>query len=167
MRFMAVGFAFALVCSPGSNLHARSRTFPVSGGGVHMFTTAIVHSQQPTPTGLVQRSTDIVELSGDLKGRILYHPVSVFDFVNGTLVNTGHQVFSGTILGSAPVMLHDDEFRFEANLATGAVSGEVHLADRLAGPKIRCDLDVTGTGAKTADGDGIVAYTGQCTFKND
>jgi hypothetical protein len=41
---------------------------------VHYFTTAMIHSQTPTATGMIQRSTDIIELSGDLKGRVLYHP---------------------------------------------------------------------------------------------
>ena len=58
----------------------RARWVPVSGTGVHLFSTAIIHSQTPTETGLIQRSTDIVELDGDLRGRVLYHPVSVFDF---------------------------------------------------------------------------------------
>ncbi len=68
----------------------------------------------------------------------LYHVTSVFDFLHGTLVNTGDQVYSGTIAGSAPVMIHDDQFRFEANLNTGQESGQVFLFDRLAGPKVRC-----------------------------
>jgi len=141
-------------------------TRSVSGRAVHFFTTAIIHSQTPTETGMIQRSTDIIELSGDLKGRVLYHPTSVFDFVNGTLVNTGHQVFSGTVLGSAPVLLHDDEFRFEVDLNTGGLeSGEVHLSGRIAGPKIRCDLVAVGTGAKTPEGNGIVDYRGTCTFR--
>jgi len=126
----------------------------------------MIHSKELTDSGMIQRSTDIVELSGDLKGRVLYHPTSVFDFVKGTLVNTGHQVFSGTILGSAPVMIHDDGFRFEVNLNTGTESGEVHLSDRIAGPKVRCDLVIVGTGTKTAEGNPIVDYSGTCTFKN-
>jgi hypothetical protein len=145
---------------------ARRTTRSVSGTAVHFFSTAIVHSQTPTATGMIQRSTDIIELSGDLKGRVLYHPTSVFDFVKGTLVNTGHQVFSGTVLGSAPVLLHDDEFRFEVDLNTGGLeSGEVHLSDRIAGPKIRCDLVAVGVGATTPEGNSIVDYSGTCTFK--
>ena len=144
----------------------QSRTPAVSGRAVHHFTTAMIHSQTPTATGMIQRSTDIIELSGDLKGRVLYHPTSVFDFVNGTLVNTGNQVFSGTVLGSAPVLLHDDEFRFEVDLNTGGLeSGEVHLSDRIAGPKIRCDLDAVGVGEQTPEGNSIVEYSGTCTLK--
>lgn len=81
-------------------------------------------------------------------------------------MNTGNQVFSGTVLGSAPVLLHDDEFRFEVDLNTGGLeSGEVHLSDRIAGPKVRCDLVAVGVGAKTPEGNAIVEYTGTCTFK--
>ena len=145
--------------------NGSSITRPVAGKAVHFFTSAMIHSRETTAVGMIQRSTDIVELSGDLKGRVLYHPTSVFDFVNGTLVNTGHQVFSGTILGSAPVMLYDDEFRFEVNLVTAAESGEIHLTTRLAGPSIKCDLVASGTGVKTPEGNAIVDYSGTCTFK--
>lgn len=135
--------------------------FDVSGTGVHYFTSAIVHSTQATGTGFVQRSTDIVELQGDLVGRLLYQPVSVFDLAAGTLVNTGHQVYSGTVLDSAPVLLLDDQFRFEVDLATGATTGKVHLLEHLAGPRIRCELTVSGTGL-TPEGDARVAYEGRC-----
>lgn len=142
------------------------KTLPVAGTAVHYFTSAIIHSQTPTATGMIQRSTDIIELKGDLKGRVLYHPTSVFDFTTGRLMNTGNQVFSGTILGSAPVLLHDDEFRFEVDLNSGALeSGEVHLIDRIAGPKIRCDLVAVGKGDTTPEGDSIVDYSGTCTFR--
>jgi len=138
----------------------------VSGKAVHYFTTAIIHSETPTPTGKVQRSTDIVELSGDLRGRVLYHPITVIDTVKGTLVNTGSQVFSGTVLGSQPVLLHDDRFRFEVDLKPGGKeSGVVHLSNTLAGPKISCDLVVVGAGARTAEGNAIVDYRGTCTFR--
>jgi hypothetical protein len=137
---------------------------PVEGSGIHYFTTAIVHSSEPTETGLIQKSTETVDLTGDLVGRLLYQPVSVFDFVRGTLVNTGHQVFSGTILGSAPVLLYDDSFRFEVDLATGATVGEVHLTDDLAGPDIRCKLAVVGTGM-TPEGNAMFDYSGECRFK--
>jgi hypothetical protein len=150
----------------GSGAAKPSVTRSVSGSAVHFFTTAMIHSQEPTAVGMIQRSTDIVELSGDLKGRVLYHPASVFDFVNGTLVNTGHQVFSGTVLGSAPVLLHDDQFRFDVNLNGGVEAGEVHLKNHLAGPKIACDLIVSGAGTKTPEGNALVDYTGTCTFKS-
>lgn len=140
----------------------------VSGTGVHYFSSAVEHSQEPTPTGMIQRSTDIVELRGDLNGLILYQPTSVFDFVNGTLVNTGTQVFSGTVLGSDPVILHDDQFRFEVDLDTGATTGQVHLSRAKDAPHpgswYDCDLDVTGTGMTPA-GDATFDYTGTCTSR--
>jgi hypothetical protein len=159
--------ACALVASGSS--HSRDATpeqafsgfEPVAGTGVHYFSTAIIHAQEPTATGMVQHSTDIVELQGDLVGRVLVQAVSVFDFAAGTLVNTGHQVYSGTMLGLGPVMLYDDAFRFEVDLATGATVGQVHLTGHLAGPKIHCHLDVVGTGL-TSEGDSTVAYTGGC-----
>ncbi len=142
---------------------ARNGWIPVSGTGIHYFTTAEIHSTRPTPNGLVQRSTDIIELNGDLVGRVLYHPRSVFDFENGTLVNTGNQVFSGTILGSAPVLIHDDEFRFEVNLWTGETQGWVYLVDRIAGPRVRCYLRISGF-APPPGQDAEVEYTGRCRF---
>lgn len=162
--------AIVLVCAVSSAARVpqepHSVTRPVSGTAVHYFTTSMIHSATPTAVGKVQRSTDIIELSGDLKGRVLYQPTTVIDTVKGILVNTGNQVFSGTVLGSEPVLIHDDQFRFEVNLKTaGMESGEVHLANRLAGPKVRCDLVVVGTGAKTPEGNGLVDYRGTCTFK--
>ena len=149
-----------------TGIQSESETVqPVSGSGVHFLTTAIVHSSTPTATGLIQRSTETVELTGDLRGRILYHPTSVIDFLANTLVNTGHQVFSGTVLGSEPVMLHDDTFRFDIDLRTGTGIGAVHLVDRIDGPKVRCDLTIVSTGI-TADGNVAAEYTGECRFKN-
>ena len=141
----------------------RNGWIPVSGTGIHYFTTALIHSQRPTENGYIQRSTDTIELSGDLVGRVLYHPRSVFDFVNGTLVNTGNQVFSGTILGSRPVLLHDDEFRFDVNLWTGETIGHVYLVDRIAGPRVRCYLTISGI-AENPGEDAEVDYTGRCRF---
>jgi hypothetical protein len=138
---------------------------PVSGTGVHFVTTAIIHSTEQTAAGLIQRSTETVDLTGDLTGRILYQPTTVVDFSTGTLTNTGRQVFSGTVLGSAPVLLYDDEFRFEADLNTGAATGKVYLSDNLAGPKIRCELEIIATG-RTAEGNLTADYTGYCKFKN-
>ena len=117
-----------------------------------------------TSTGLIQQSTEIVELHGDLRGRVLYHVTSVFDFVNGTLVNTGDQVYSGTIAGSAPAMIHDDQFRFEVNLITGKETGHVFLFDHIAGPKVRCTLEAVGTGLN-AQGNPTFTYSGECTFR--
>jgi hypothetical protein len=171
-QLLAAAFVAALVVVGAMAADARvpqnERSVPraVSGKAVHYFTTAIIHSETPTATGKVQRSTDIVELSGDLTGRVLYHPITVIDTVKGTLVNTGSQVFSGTVLGSEPVLLHDDRFRFEVDLKPGGKeSGVVHLSNRLAGPMVRCDLVVVGAGARTAEGNAIVDYRGTCTFR--
>jgi hypothetical protein len=151
----------------GAPLSAMSsRSFPVSGAAVHYFSTAIIHSQEPTVTGQVQRSTDIIELTGDLHGYILYHPTSVFDFQAGTLVNTGTQIFSGSVAGSEPLILHDDEFHFEVDLATGATIGEVRLGRSNDAPQrgnwYECRLEVVGTGL-TPEGDNVSDYTGMCT----
>jgi hypothetical protein len=135
----------------------------VTGSGVDHLVTAIVHSKENTPTGNIQKSTEIVDLTGDLKGRVLYHVTTVLDSVHATLVNTGNQVYSGTIGGSAPVMLHDDHFRFEVDLKTGSEKGRVYLVDHIAGPKVRCTLDVVGTGMN-AEGNPTFTYTGQCIF---
>ena len=135
----------------------------VTGSGVDHLNTALIHSKRPTPTGLIQQSTEIVDLTGDLDGRVLYHVTTVIDNVRGTLVNTGDQVFSGTIAGSSPVMIHDDQFRFDVNLATGAESGRVYLFDHIAGPRIRCTLDVLGTGINS-EGNPTFSYKGRCTF---
>ena len=176
---LAVAIVFACVLVPATAVfprasahaaavvHAESETVqPVSGSGVHFLTTVVVHSETLTASGLIQRrSTETVDLTGDLTGRILYHPTSVIDFSTLTLVNTGHQVFSGTVLGSEPVMLHDDTFRFDVDLRTGTGTGTVHLADRLDGPKVRCDLTVVSTGM-TADRNVAAEYTGECRFKN-
>ena len=97
---------------------------------------------------------------------MLYHVTTVIDFVAGTLVNTGDQVYSGTIAGSDPVMIHDDQFRFDANLVTGAETGKVLLINHIAGPKVRCLLDVTGTGLD-GDGNPTFTYTGECTFRGE
>jgi hypothetical protein len=144
------------------------RSFAVSGTGVHYFTTAVIHSQTPTETGMVQRSSDVVQLSGDLDGYVLYHPTSVFDFAAGTLTNTGTQVFSGTVAGSGPVILHDDTFVFESDLETGATTGTVHFGRSLDAPRrsgwFECDLDVVGTGLTPA-GDGAVDYAGTCVAR--
>lgn len=151
---------FALLWSPPSS----PTTIAVAGSGVDLLDGAIVHSTRPTATGKIVRSTETVELTGDLRGRVLYHVTSVFDFVNGTLVNTGEQVYSGTIAGSEPVLIYDDQFRFEANLITGKESGKVYLVSHLAGDKVRCLLDVVGTGLNAA-GNPTFTYTGTCTFR--
>lgn len=133
----------------------------VSGTAIHYFSTAVLHSERPTATGVVQRTTDTIELEGDIRGRVLYHPTTRINQQEGMLINRGHQVFSGTVLGQGPVLLHDDEFKFEVNLATGETVGTARLKDRLAGPITRCLLDIIGTGM-TEQGDGLANYSGRC-----
>lgn len=142
----------------------HTNTVKVAGSGFDDLANAIVHWQKPTPTGVTQQSTEIVELFGDLRGRVLYHVTTVIDFANGTLVNTGDQVYSGTVAGSAPVLIHDDQFRFDVNLATGEETGQVFLVNHIAGPKIRCQLDIVGTGIN-AQGNPTFDYTGECHFR--
>jgi len=156
---LAAGFAFADRWDDDDE--RRFRWVPVSGTGIHYFSTADIHSTRPTRRGVVIRSTDIIELDGDLVGKVLYHPRTVINNEAGTLVNTGHQVFSGTVLGSFPVMLYDNEFRFEVNLFTGETVGHVFLDDRIAGPRIRCELTIIGTGFDENE-DGLAEYTGRC-----
>jgi hypothetical protein len=160
---------FVLVASAVTGIAAfaveptAERTIKVSGTGIDLLDGALIHSKKPTATGMIQRGTEIVELSGDLSGKILYQVTTVVDNQKGTLVNTGDQVFSGTVAGSEPVMIHDSRFRFQVNLATGAERGSVYLLDHIAGPRVSCELEVTGTG-KTADGNPTFSYTGTCTF---
>ena len=138
-------------------------TIQVAGTGTDLQNDAIVHSKKATPDGEIDESTEIVELRGQLNGKVLYHVTTVIDRKKGTLVNTGDQVFSGTIAGSAPVMLHDGAFHFEVNLSTGTDTGSVHLTDHIAGPRVRCELSVNGTG-NDASGNPTFAYVGTCTF---
>ena len=160
--FMALPIlAAALLASP-----ADTRVVHVAGTAVDLLNTAIVHSKVDTPTGSTQKSTETVELNGDIHGRVLYHVTTVIDTVHGTLVNTGDEVFSGTVAGSAPVMIHDDQFRFEVNLVTGDERGRVLLTDRIVGPKVRCRVDVVGTGLN-ADGNPTSTYSGECTFRGE
>jgi hypothetical protein len=140
-----------------------TRTVHVTGSGVDDLSGAIVHSQRQTATGLIQLSTATVELNGDLHGRVLYHVTSVFDYKAGTLVNTGNQVFSGTVAGSDPVMLHDARFRFEGNLNSGEDKGSVYLLDHIAGPQVQCTLQVVGSG-KNKNNNPTFTYSGECTF---
>lgn len=140
-----------------------TRTVHVTGDGTDELNRAIVHSKQRTPTGYTERSTATVELNGDLHGLVLYHVTSVVDLKKNTLVNTGDQVFSGTITGSEPVMLHDSKFRFDEDLVSGKDEGAVYLLDHIAGPRVRCMLKVRGTG-KDMQGNPTFTYAGECTF---
>jgi hypothetical protein len=166
-RIVATGLVSLLTLGSSSAAAGGGhQTMPVSGSGVHFFTTAIIHSQEAHPTGMTQRSTDVIQLTGDLSGYVLYHPISEFDYVSGTLVNTGSQFFSGTIAGSSPIILYDDKFRFEVDLSTGATVGEVHFSRSSDAPHKgewqECHLDIVGTGL-TAQGDATFLYSGKCT----
>lgn len=154
------GAAFA-----GEGSDSKVRSVQVAGSGTDLLSGAIIHSKKDTPTGTIQQSTAIVELKGDLIGRVLYHVTSTFDTANDTLVNTGDQVFSGTIAGSEPVMIHDGRFSFHENLKTGADIGSVYLLDYIAGPHVKCTLHVVGTG-KDADANPTFDYSGQCDFRD-
>src|SRR5271170_2896913 len=118
------------------------RSIEVSGTGTDFMNGAIVHSMKETPEGMIRKSTVIIDLVGDLTGKVLYQVTTTIDSAKGTLVNMGDQVFSGTIVGSDPVMLLDSTFRFQANLKTGEVSGDVFLLKHLAGPEVACTLHV-------------------------
>jgi hypothetical protein len=133
----------------------------VSGTGIHYESDGIEHSVEPTDYGLIRRSTDIVELSGDLVGRAVFQPVSEVNLNEGKIVNTGSQVFSGTVLGSDPVLLGDKKFRFDIDLNTGETTGDIFLTDRISGPNIRCILEMRGTG-RTAEGYNLSNYWGMC-----
>ncbi len=138
----------------------------VSGSAIHYFDDVegrkvITHSATPRENGVTLRTTETIDIFGDLNGRVLYHPTTQIDQVAGTLVNTGSQVFSGTVLGAGPVLLHDDEFRFDVNIFTGETVGQVFLVNRIAGPIVRCELEIVGTGF-SPEGNGLADYTGRC-----
>ncbi len=137
----------------------------VSGTGIHDFNTVIVHRDRKKPNWQKTITTETIDLSGDLEGRVLYQPVGVYDFVEGTLVNTGRQVFSGTILGSRPVMLFDDEYRFDVNLHTGEVLGRAYLTERLSGPRIRCEIEIRGGDTPSVDNRTSSTYKGVCWIR--
>lgn len=153
------------VALAGEGSDSKVRSVQVVGSGTDLLNGAIVHSKKETSTGMIEKSTETVELKGDLIGRVLYHVTSRFYAANNTLVNTGDQVFSGTIAGSEPVMIHDGRFSFRANLKTGAENGSVYLFDHIAGPRVQCTLHVVGTG-KDADANPTFSYTGQCDFRD-
>lgn len=137
----------------------------VSGKGIHYFDSAIEHNSRQTPAGKLRKTTtETIDLAGDLEGRVLYQPTGEYDFAKYKLVNTGKQVFSGTIAGSKPVLLFDDEFRFEVNLATGETLGRVYLTERIAGPKASCELEIRNS-ASPPTGAPEFVYTGVCWIK--
>ena len=143
----------------------------VSGTAIHYFDDipgrgSITHEATPTETGVKLRTTDTIDLFGDLEGRVLYQPHTVINYVEGTLVNTGNQVFSGTVLGEGPVLLHDNLFRFDVNLATGETLGKVFLIDHIDGPVVDCVLEIVGTGF-SEEGNGLADYSGRCRIRSN
>ena len=135
----------------------------VSGTAIHYASTSWVHGNtfQPTDTGFTLISTDFVEIFGDIEGRAVFQPFTTYNGDEGTIVNTGHQVFSGTVLGSDPVMLYDDNFRFEIDLIAGETTGDIYLVNQIAGPKVRCIFSMQSTG-QDAEGNNLSEYLGQC-----
>jgi len=160
---VAMGSMGAVAQDPSEQFY---RWTDVSGTGIHYFDNSMLHAEETTPRGMRRYVTETVELSGDLNGRVLYQPVSNIYLDENMLVNRGNQVFSGTVLGVGPVMLHDDAFRFEVDLETGATVGQVFLRNRIAGPLVRCRLEIVGTGM-TPEGNGLAEYTGQCRMFPD
>lgn len=142
----------------------------VSGTAIHYFDVdvpgrnVITHQATSTETGVILRTTETIDIFGDLNGRALYHPETVIDETTGTLVNTGKQVFSGTVLGKGPFLLLDEFFRVDVNLVTGETNGTVLLIDPLDGSRVQCVLRIVGRG-QTNEGNGKADYTGRCRFR--
>lgn len=82
----------------------------MKGTAVHYFSTSISHKTILAVTGKRDYDTEAIDLFGDITGRSLYHVSSDLDVFTGKLVNSGHQVFSGTIMDSDPVLILDDDF---------------------------------------------------------
>ena len=154
------GLALLALC-PFAVADQRGNWQNVMGTGIHYESDGIEHSVVPTENGYLRRSTDIVELSGDLQGFAVFQPISSINLAEGTIVNTGTQVFSGTVLDSEPVMLHDDGFRFDINVDTQETTGRIYLTDRLSGPVVRCILEMRGTG-RTPERYNLSEYWGKC-----
>jgi hypothetical protein len=73
-----------------------------------------------------------------------------------TLPAAAHDVHELHELGGDP--------DFDVNLVTGEEHGRVYLLHHIAGPKVRCTLDVVGTGLN-GDGNPTFDYTGECIFR--
>lgn len=163
---MAVSLTGAVTLTASDAVTGEQETIRISGSGVDLASEAIVHSEESTPNGMIRRLTEIVKLTGNLSGYVLYQPTQEFDYANNTLLVTGTNFFSGTIAGSDPVLLRSDESRFEVDLATGAETGKVHLTRSNDAPDkgrwFDCDLVVVGTGA-TPEGNPTFDYSGTCT----
>jgi hypothetical protein len=152
--------------SASASVAAAPHAFAVSGSTALLRASEAIHSTAEVEGGLIQRSTIAGRLTGDLDGVILFHATSVIDFTSGTVVNTGTQFFAGSVAGSDPVILHDDRFRFDIDLGTGATTGRVRFARSNDAPHrggwFECDLVVVGTGT-SPEGDILSEYSGRCT----
>jgi hypothetical protein len=166
-RVFALGGIAGLIVLASSSAVAGTgaQRIAVEGSGVHYFGSAVVHSEEPTPTGMIRRSSEFVKLEGDLSGLVLYHVTSEFDFAKGTLVNRGGNSFSGVVAGSEPLVLYGESL-FQVDLGSGATAGEVHLGRSKDAPRnggwYECDLVVVGTGPNP-EGDAMFDYSGACT----
>ena len=151
------------LCSQVSADQQNGHWQDVSGTAIHYASTSWVHPNtfQATETGFTLVSTDFVEIFGDIQGRAVSQLFTTYNEVEGTIVNTGHQVFSGTVFGSDPVMLYDDDFRFEIDLVAGETTGDIYLIDQISGPKVRCIFSMQSTG-QDADLNNLSEYFGQC-----
>ncbi len=165
---LGAALAGTAILTSAAAIAGSEKAVAVSGSGVDIASEAIIHSEQTTPTGMIRALTEIVELTGDVHGKVLYQATQEFDFAANTLVVTGANVFSGTIAGSDPVILRSDESRFEVNLATGEETGRVHLTRSNDAPDTgswyECDLVVVGTG-QTPEGNPTFDYSGTCMRK--
>jgi hypothetical protein len=155
--------AVLFVLAWGAQAANTQRTVQVQGSGVDRADSAVVHAEQQDASGLTRTATEIVELEGDLHGRVLYQVTTRVDAARHQLTNTGRQVYSGTVAGSGPVLLYDDQFVFRVDLTTGAEQGAVYLVHHLGGPAVRCELAVRGNGHDDA-GNPTFTYNGQCQF---
>lgn len=164
--FMAAALAGAVTLTASDVVAGGQETIQVSGSGVDLASEAIIHSEESTPNGVIRRLTEIVKLTGDLNGYVLYQPTQEFDYVNNRLLVTGANFFSGTIAGSEPVILRSDESRFEVDLATGEEAGNVRLTRSNDAPDkgrwFDCDLVVVGTGVRP-EGNPTFDYSGTCS----
>ena len=76
MENKSLKLAVALfACSTARTFAAETAgtTLHVSGTGTDLLNSAIIHSKKSTSTGEIQKSTEIVELQGDLTGGALPH----------------------------------------------------------------------------------------------
>ena len=164
---LAAALAGTAILTSSAAIAGSEKTVSVSGSGIDIASEAIIHSELTTPTGMIRMLTEIVELTGDVNGKVLYQATQEFDFAANTLVVTGENVFSGTIAGSDPVILRSDESRFEVDLATGEETGGApHSQQRCPGQGILVRLRPPGRRNRPdTGGKPTFDYSGTCTRK--